>query len=84
MSNLSTLIIRPYKNYILGGMGMKLLKKTKVLCTCLWLATTAISAFGDVWEDVTHGYADNDGVKIHYATLGQGPLVIMIHGFHCD
>ena len=70
-----------YKNCILGGMGMNLSKKTKVLCTCIWLATTAISAFGDVWDEVTHGYADNDGVNIHYATLGQGPLVVMIHGF---
>ena len=30
---------------------------------------------------VTHGYATNDGVRIHYAHLGQGPLVVMIHGF---
>ena len=27
------------------------------------------------------GYADSDGVKIHYVTMGQGPLVVMIHGF---
>ena len=47
----------------------------------MWLATTPIRAFGDVWDEVTHGYADSDGVKIHYATLGRGPLVIMIHGF---
>jgi pimeloyl-ACP methyl ester carboxylesterase len=30
---------------------------------------------------VEHGFADSDGVKIHYASLGKGPLVIMIHGF---
>jgi epoxide hydrolase 4 len=29
----------------------------------------------------TDGYADSDGVKIHYVTLGEGPLVILIHGF---
>jgi len=28
-----------------------------------------------------HGYADSDGVKIHYAETGEGPLVVMIHGF---
>ena len=28
-----------------------------------------------------HGYADNDGVRIHYAEAGEGPLVVMIHGF---
>jgi pimeloyl-ACP methyl ester carboxylesterase len=27
------------------------------------------------------GYADSDGVKIHYVTLGKGPLLILIHGF---
>ena len=33
----------------------------------------------DVFDRVTHGYAVSDGgVKIHYATLGQGPLVVMI------
>ena len=28
-----------------------------------------------------HGFANSNGVKIHYATLGKGPLVVMIHGF---
>ena len=32
-------------------------------------------------EQVTHGYAENGEVKIHYACLGKGPLLIMIHGF---
>ena len=44
-----------------------------------WLAACIAQA-----EDakVTHHYADNDGVKIHYATAGDsGPLVVMIHGF---
>jgi pimeloyl-ACP methyl ester carboxylesterase len=27
------------------------------------------------------GYADSDGVKIHYVTAGKGPLLVMIHGF---
>ncbi len=35
----------------------------------------------DVYDRVEHGYADSNGVKIHYASLGQGPLVVMIHGF---
>ena len=30
---------------------------------------------------VKHGYADPGGVKIHYAAVGSGPLVVMIHGF---
>ena len=35
----------------------------------------------DVFARVEHGYADSEGVKIHFASLGEGPLVIMIHGF---
>ena len=30
---------------------------------------------------VEHGYATNNGVRIHFASLGQGPLILMIHGF---
>jgi pimeloyl-ACP methyl ester carboxylesterase len=29
----------------------------------------------------TDRYADNGGVKIHYVVQGQGPLVVLIHGF---
>ena len=36
---------------------------------------------GPLLDRVQHGYAENNGVKIHYAALGQGPLVVMIHGF---
>jgi epoxide hydrolase 4 len=36
----------------------------------------------DVFDRVKHGYVESEGgVKIHYATLGEGPLVVMIHGF---
>jgi pimeloyl-ACP methyl ester carboxylesterase len=30
---------------------------------------------------VSHAYATNNGVRIHFASLGKGPLVVMIHGF---
>jgi pimeloyl-ACP methyl ester carboxylesterase len=36
---------------------------------------------GGLLEKVHHGYAQNGGVKIHYASIGEGPLVVMIHGF---
>jgi pimeloyl-ACP methyl ester carboxylesterase len=39
------------------------------------------SSGADVWDTAQHGYVDNAGVKIHYATVGKGPLVVMIHGF---
>jgi pimeloyl-ACP methyl ester carboxylesterase len=32
-------------------------------------------------DSVEHRYVDNDGVRIHYAALGEGPLVVMLHGF---
>src|SRR5262245_34783457 len=37
----------------------------------------------DIDKRVTHGYADSNGVKIHYAALGKQskPLIVMIHGF---
>ena len=35
----------------------------------------------DIESRVKHGYADSNGVKIHYASLGSGPLIVMIHGF---
>ncbi|HJN46956.1 MAG: alpha/beta hydrolase [Vicinamibacterales bacterium] len=36
---------------------------------------------GDLFDRVEHGFADSDGVRIHYATLGSGPLMVLIHGF---
>src|SRR3954463_11344681 len=44
-------------------------------------AFAAAARAADVEDKVTHGYADSNGVKIHYATMGTGPLVVMIHGF---
>ena len=35
----------------------------------------------DLLKNVKHHFADNNGVKIHYVTLGSGPLVIMLHGY---
>lgn len=29
----------------------------------------------------THGFAESGDVKIHYVTMGEGPLVVLIHGF---
>jgi epoxide hydrolase 4 len=43
---------------------------------------TADAQKADVFDRVTHGQAVSEaGVKIHYATMGKGPLVVMIHGF---
>jgi hypothetical protein len=57
-----------------------------VAVSCLALSTAVVASGlasqDDVFDRVTHGYAGSDaGVKIHYASLGKGPLVVMIHGF---
>ena len=53
-----------------------------VLTLFLLSAPTLLAQPPDVFERVEHGYAVSEGgVKIHYATLGSGPLVVMIHGF---
>lgn len=54
----------------------------KSLASCVLTATLAAGASAaDLEAKVKEGYADSSGVKIHYATLGSGPLVVMIHGF---
>jgi pimeloyl-ACP methyl ester carboxylesterase len=45
----------------------------------LLLAVAAHAA--DIEDRVRHGYADSNGVKIHYASIGTGPLMVMVHGF---
>ncbi len=45
------------------------------------LGLAAGKAAADIWDEVEHGYTDNDGISIHYAAIGEGPPVIMIHGF---
>jgi epoxide hydrolase 4 len=51
----------------------------RMLFALLVLVLPGVGA--DVESRVRHGHADNNGVKIHYASLGTGPLVVMIHGF---
>jgi pimeloyl-ACP methyl ester carboxylesterase len=35
----------------------------------------------DLGTQVEHGYVDAAGVRLHYAALGDGPLMLLIHGF---
>ena len=61
--------------------------RTPLVSVVCALVTIGLTAAGqepqkDVFDRVTHGYAVADGgVRIHYASLGSGPLVVMIHGF---
>ena len=44
------------------------------------LFASSISAQA-VMDQVEHKYANSDGVSIHYAKMGSGPLMVFIHGF---
>jgi pimeloyl-ACP methyl ester carboxylesterase len=50
-----------------------------LIILCVFLAVPAVAS--DIETRVEHGYANNNGVKIHYASIGKGPLIVMIHGF---
>jgi len=57
----------------------------RVGIACITLAFASLMFAGnpsakaaEMGED---GYANSSGVKIHYVTMGDGPLVVMIHGF---
>jgi pimeloyl-ACP methyl ester carboxylesterase len=60
---------------------MKRIFSAIVLLAACILALSISAAAQDLESRVKHGYADSNGVKIHYASLGTGPLVVMIHGF---
>ena len=55
---------------------------TKSLFLSILIAVALpVIAVGDVFDEVKHHYADNEGVKIHYVTKGKGPVLVMLHGF---
>lgn len=43
--------------------------------------TPAVAMSQPLHDRVEHHYADSDGTSIHYVTVGEGPLVVMVHGF---
>src|SRR5262245_57123866 len=60
---------------------MRIIFLTFVLISSLALSGVSTSADRDIDKRVEHGYAENNGVKIHYASIGKGPLIVMVHGF---
>lgn len=55
-----------------------LLRLCFVLILCLSLSAKTHAETENLG---TSGFIDSSGTKIHYVTAGQGPLVVMIHGF---
>src|SRR5215467_13922055 len=54
----------------------------RAVLACLLLSCLFASARAADFESrVKEGFADSNGVKIHYASIGSGPLIVMIHGF---
>jgi pimeloyl-ACP methyl ester carboxylesterase len=41
----------------------------------------AMILMGGVSPPISHRYADVNGVRLHYARTGQGPLIVFLHGF---
>jgi pimeloyl-ACP methyl ester carboxylesterase len=66
---------------------MKLRYMLLVLSVCAFISAPASGQTTDENPPETqtalgmHGYADSDGVRIHYVTDGDGPLLVMLHGF---
>jgi hypothetical protein len=52
--------------------------RSKIAAALLLVAAAALPA--NAQDKLTEGFADSGGVKIHYVTQGQGPLVVLIHG----
>ena len=60
--------------------------KLRTLFLVVWLTlglTSALALDPDFDKKVKHDFADSNGVKIHFAALGNptAPLIVMIHGF---
>lgn len=52
-----------------------------ILFAAIIISQTATAKDPNMEQLVEQGYATNNGVKIHYAAMGKGPLIVMIHGF---
>ena len=59
--------------------------RAPTLFMSLGILVSSLAAGTNLVADETdlgkHGYAEAGDVKLHYVTAGEGPLVVMIHGF---
>lgn len=56
------------------------MKKLATICLLVAISSSAFANDADIFDEVDHHYVDNDGVKIHYVTAGEGPVVFFVHG----
>lgn len=56
-------------------------RQTIPLLVIFTLTALLMTNSTDAAELGEEGFADSNGVKIHYVTAGEGPLLVMIHGF---
>ncbi len=56
------------------------MKNLLLIILCFSFITT-YGQYNELKSSAEEGFVDNKGVKIHYLEWGEGPLVIMLHGF---
>jgi len=54
--------------------------KTIMMIALLLIGIKSIAA-QEFLDNASEGFVDNNGVKIHYVMKGEGPLIVMLHGF---
>lgn len=67
------------KHYRAVNAGLKIVSCLLLLGAVGWIGSLKADEPHD--EYGSHGFAQSGDVRIHYVTKGEGPLVVMIHGF---
>ncbi len=69
------------KHYRSVNAGLKIVSCLLLLGAVGWIGSLKADEPDDQLELGTHGFAQSGDVRIHFVTKGEGPLVVMIHGF---
>lgn len=65
-----------------GGINLRELKEVlKMVAAQNSSPSDGTTAGASVFDRVAHHETDSDGVSLHYVTLGEGPVILFIHGF---
>jgi len=60
---------------------MREIPKKILIGVMLFASAQSYGQFEKLKETANDGYVDNKGIKIHYLQWGNGPLMVMLHGF---